>query len=99
MVRRCSRPPTRPKPIIVSATAPVIRISVCTLAKDGLAELEHFLWSGGAAGGAEGFDAAVNGGGGFAGDRLVGDGFEESFVGRLQGSLVPLERECFCDQL
>ncbi len=69
------------------------------LAKDGLAELEHFLWSGGAAGGAEGFDAAVNGGGGFAGDRLVGDGFEESFVGRLQGILVPLERECFCDQL
>jgi len=56
------------------------------------------LRSGGAAGGAEGLDAAVNGGGGFAGDRLVGDGFEESLVGRLQGILVHLERECSCDQ-
>src|SRR6266481_989535 len=68
------------------------------LAKDGLAELEHFLRSGGAAGGAEGLDAAVNGGGGFARDGLVGDGFKESFVGRLQRILVHLERECFCDQ-
>src|SRR6266851_1422016 len=50
-------------------------------AQDGLAEFEHFLRSGGAAGGAEGFDAAVDGGGGFAGDGLVGDGFEEGFIG------------------
>jgi len=31
--------------------------------------------------GAEGFDAIENGFGGFAGDGLVGDGFEEDFVG------------------
>ena len=52
------------------------------------AELEHFLWAGSAAGRAEGFDAAEDGGGGFAGDGLVGDGFEESFVGALKMVLV-----------
>jgi len=40
---------------------------------------------------AQGFDAAEDGGGGFAGDGLVGDGFEESFVGRLQGVGIHLE--------
>jgi len=64
-------------------------------AEDGLAELQHFLRSGGTACGAEGFDAAVDGGGGFAGDGLVGDGFEESFVGGLQGILVHLEGDGF----
>jgi len=67
-------------------------------AEDGLADLQHFLGSGSAAGGAEGFDAAVNGGGGFAGDGLVGDGFEESFVGGLEWILVHLEGDGFCDQ-
>ncbi len=67
-------------------------------AQDGLAEFEHFLRSGGAAGGAEGFDAAVDGGGGFAGDGLVGDGFEEGFIGGLKGILVHLEGDGFRDQ-
>ncbi len=67
-------------------------------AKDGFAELQHFLGSGGAAGGAEGFDATVDGGGSFAGDGLVGDGFEKGFVRRLEGILVHLEGDSFCDQ-
>ena len=50
-------------------------------AESRLAKLEHFLRCGDAAVGAESFDAGKDGGGGFAGDGLVGDGFEEDFVG------------------
>ena len=50
------------------------------------AELEHLFGSGRAVGAAEGFYAAEDGGGGFAGDGLVGDGLEERFVGGLRGS-------------
>ncbi len=64
-------------------------------AEDGLSQLEHFLRSGGAAGGAEGLDAAVDSGGGLARDGLVGDGFEEGFIGGLKGILVHLERDGF----
>ncbi len=67
-------------------------------AEDGLAEFEHFLRGGSAAGGAEGFDAAVNGGGGFAGDGLIGDGFEKSFIGRLRVLDVDLKGDCFLDE-
>ena len=62
------------------------------------AELEHFLRGGSAACGAESFDAAENGGGGFAGDGLVGDGFEESFVGTLEMVGVHLEGLRFGDE-
>ncbi len=55
------------------------------------AELEHFLRRGNAASLAEGFDAAEDGGGGLAGNGLVGDGFEEGFVGGLVGFHVGLE--------
>jgi len=68
-------------------------------AKDGFAELEHLFWRWRAAVAAEGLDAAENGGGCFAGDGLVGDGFEEGFVGRLQGVGVHLEWQGVCDQL
>ncbi len=57
------------------------------------AELEHFFWRGSAAGGAESFDARENGRGRFARDGLVGDGFEESFVGALQ--MVGVHTESF----
>jgi len=40
------------------------------------AEFQHFLGCGNAPGFAESFDAAEDGCGGFAGDGLVGDGFE-----------------------
>ena len=46
---------------------------------------------GGTAGGAEGLDAAVNGSSGLTRDGLVGDSFEESFIGGLQGILVHLK--------
>jgi len=49
------------------------------------------LWRGCAAVGAEGFDAAEDGGGGFAGDGLVGDGFKEGFVGAFGEDFVELE--------
>jgi hypothetical protein len=51
----------------------------------------------GAASGAEGSDAAEDGGGGFAGNGLVGNGFEEGFVGRLGVGNVDLKRERFFD--
>ena len=50
-----------------------------------------FLRRGSAAVAAEGFDAAEDGGGGFAGDGLVGDGFEEGFVGGLRVGDIDLE--------
>ena len=68
------------------------------LAQGGLAKLQHFLGRGCAAGGAEAFDTAEDGGGGFAGDGLVGDGFEEDLVRRLSVSDVDLERGRFCDE-
>ena len=49
-------------------------------AEGGSFEFEHFLRSGRAAVVAEGFDSSEDGGGGFAGDGLVGDGFHEGFV-------------------
>ena len=61
-------------------------------------ELEHFLGAGWAARGAECFDPAENRGRGFAGDGLVGDGFEESFVGALEMVLVHLEGISFSDE-
>ena len=62
------------------------------------AKLEHFLRAGCAASRAERFDAAENGGSSFAGDGLVGDGFEESFVGALEMVLVHLESFGFSDE-
>ena len=62
-----------------------------SFAEGRLFELEHFLWSGDAAGGAEGFDTAEDGGGGFAGDGLIGDGFKEGVVGGFVEDFVELE--------
>ena len=66
-------------------------------AKSGFAKLQHFLRSGGAASGTESFNAPVNGGGGFAGDGLVCDGFKEGFVRGLKWILVHLESGSFGD--
>jgi hypothetical protein len=52
----------------------------------------------GSAASAEGFDTAVDGGGGFAGDGLVCDGFKESFVRGLHGIPVHLEGDGFRDE-
>ena len=64
-------------------------------AESGFAKLEHLLGRGRAAIAAKSFDAVEDGGGGFAGDGLVGDGFEEGFVramvigeAQLEGSSV-----------
>ena len=67
-------------------------------AEDGLAQLEHFVRSGGAAGGTESFDAGEDGGSGFAGDGLVGDGFKEGFVGGLEWVGVGLEGNSVGDE-
>ena len=67
-------------------------------AQGGLAELQHFFGRGNAAGGAKGFDAAKNGGGRFAGDGLVGDGFEERFIRGMGTGDIDLEWESFFDQ-
>ena len=47
-------------------------------------ELEHFFGRGRAAVGAERLDACEDRGSSFAGNGLVGDGFEKGFVGRLE---------------
>src|SRR6266852_98264 len=60
-------------------------------AEDRRAEFEHLLGGGRAAVAAEGLDAVEDGGGGFAGNGLVGDGFEEGFVGGLRGVHLGLE--------
>src|SRR6266704_2640677 len=73
------------------------------LAEDRRAELEHCRWRGRAAVAAEGLDAAEDGGGGFSGDGLIRDGFEERFVGGTRflnlesesGSLVDQTFETF----
>jgi hypothetical protein len=67
-------------------------------AKRGLSKLEHFLGSGNATIGTKGFDAAEDRGGGFAGDGLVSDSFDQSFVRRLGGFDLELKRRCFFDQ-
>jgi len=67
-------------------------------AENRFAEFQYLFGGRRAAVAAQRFDSTKDGGGGFARDGLVGDGFKESFVGRLQGILVHLERECFCDQ-
>ncbi len=56
------------------------------------AEFDHFVRSGDSAIGAERFDAGENCCGSFAGDGLVGDGFEESIVRRLVSFHSELER-------
>ena len=55
-----------------------------SFAEFGGGDFQHFLWRRRAAIFAECFDAPEDGGGGFARDGLVGDGFEEGFVGRLR---------------
>ena len=64
-------------------------------------ELQHFLRCGETASFTEGFDAAEDSGGGFAGNGLVGDGFEKCFVGRLMGVHFGVEgrggADEFCD--
>jgi hypothetical protein len=60
-------------------------------AEGGSFEFQHFFWSGRAAVVAEGFDAAEDSGGGFAGDGLVGDGLHEGFVRRLSEVEIFLE--------
>ncbi len=56
------------------------------------------MGSGDAAVGAESFDTGEDGGGGFAGNGLVGDGFEKSFVGRLRSFDLELEWDSFFDE-
>ncbi len=75
-----------------------LRAGETGFAERALFEFQHFLGCGNAAGGAESFDAAEDSGGGFSGDGLVGDGFEESFIGGLKGILVHLEGDGFRDQ-
>ena len=60
-------------------------------AQGGFFEFEHFLGSGDAAIGAESFDAGEDAGGGFAGNGLVGDGFDESVIGRFGEDFVEFE--------
>src|SRR6266852_8842285 len=50
-------------------------------AQNRLAQLQHFFGRGRTAIHTESPDAGKDGGGGFAGDGLVGDGFQEDFVG------------------
>ncbi len=71
------------------------RTGEASFAENRFAKSQHLFRGGRTAIGAESFDASENRSGGFAGDGLVGDGFEESFVGRLGVSDVDLERDCF----
>ncbi len=68
-------------------------------AEVGLAKFQHLFGRRCAAVTAEGFDTAKDGGGGFAGDGLVGDRFEECFVGGLERIRVGLEGNCIRDKL
>ena len=61
-------------------------------------DFQHFCWRGRAAVFAEGLDATEDGGGGFAGDGLVGDGFHENFVGRLRVGDINFEGNGFGDE-
>jgi hypothetical protein len=67
-------------------------------AENGLAQLEHLFRGGRATVAAQGLYAAEDGGGGFSGNGLVGDGFEEDFVGRLGVRDIDLKRGSFLDQ-
>ena len=70
-----------------------------SFAEGGLAELQDFFRSGDAAGGTECLDAGEDSGGGFAGNGLVDDGFEEGFVGILRGLHFGGEGTRFADEL
>ncbi len=61
-------------------------------------ELEHFFGRRWAAVGAERLNAGEDRGGGLAGNGLIGDGFEESFVGGLQMVGVGLEGNSVGDE-
>ena len=63
------------------------------LAERALFEFQHFLGCGNATGGAESFDAAEDGGGRFARDGLVGDGFEKDFIRAIRA--IHLNAEFF----
>ncbi len=67
------------------------------IAEKRLAKFQHLFGRRCAAVAAERLDAAKDGGGGFAGNGLVGDGFEESFVWALGVRGVDLEWERFFD--
>jgi hypothetical protein len=67
-------------------------------AKRGFAKLEDFLGCGDAAIGTESFDPIEDRGGGFAGDGLVGNGFEEGFIGILGGFHLGLEGWSHADE-
>jgi len=74
------------------------RIPYRGFAKRWLSKFEHFLGNGNAAGGAERFDSSEDSSGGFAGDRLIRDGFEECFVWRLKAILIHLKWDGFGDE-
>ena len=63
-----------------------------------LAEFEHLFGRGRAVTAGERFNATEDGGGGFAGDGLVGDGFEKGFIGGRSASDVGLKGERFFDE-
>jgi len=67
-------------------------------AERGLAEFEDFVRCGDFAVGAESFDAGEDRSGGLAGDGLMGDGFEEGFVGRFDFVFFQGEGDGFFDK-
>jgi len=68
-------------------------------AKGGLAELEHLLRAGRLVGAAESLDTAIDCGGGFAGNGLISNGFEERFEGGGGGGFVEGELNGSGDEL
>ena len=68
------------------------------IAEFGVGNSQHFFGARRAPAFPEGFDTREDGGGGFAGDGLVGDGFEENFVGRLCISNIDFEGCDFGDE-
>ena len=67
-------------------------------AKSLFAQLKHFLRRGHATRRAERFDPSKNGGGRFTGDGLVGDSFQQRFVGALEVVGVHLKGFRFGDE-
>ena len=67
-------------------------------AEFGGGDLQHFLRRRRTSILAECFDAREDGGGGFAGDGLVGNGFEKRFVGRLCVGNIDFEGSDFGDE-
>jgi hypothetical protein len=61
-------------------------------------ELQHLLWSRRSSGCAERFDSGEDGCGGFAGDGLVGDGLQESFIRGLGVVYLGVERDDFLNE-